>query len=71
MDHTRLSAARVRQILAGAHQTRVLVIGDAMLDHFIRQRLLQVAGAVGSSIDVTSGLRLVDGHRRETPCCDH
>jgi D-beta-D-heptose 7-phosphate kinase/D-beta-D-heptose 1-phosphate adenosyltransferase len=36
MNHTRLSAARVRQIMAGAHQTRVLVIGDAMLDHFIR-----------------------------------
>jgi D-beta-D-heptose 7-phosphate kinase/D-beta-D-heptose 1-phosphate adenosyltransferase len=36
MNHTRLSAARVRQILAGSHQTRVLVIGDAMLDHFIR-----------------------------------
>ena len=35
MNHTRLPAARVRQILAGAHQTRVLVIGDAMLDHFI------------------------------------
>ena len=36
MNHTSLSAARVRQIMAGAHQTRVLVIGDAMLDHFIR-----------------------------------
>jgi rfaE bifunctional protein kinase chain/domain len=35
MNHTKLSGARVRQILAGAHQTRVLVIGDAMLDHFI------------------------------------
>ena len=35
MNHTKLSAARVRQILAGASQTRVLVVGDAMLDHFI------------------------------------
>ena len=43
MDHTRLSAARVRQILAGAHQTRVLVIGDAMLDHFIRGSVARIS----------------------------
>jgi D-glycero-beta-D-manno-heptose-7-phosphate kinase len=36
MNHTTVSAARVRQILAGASRTRVLVVGDAMLDHFIR-----------------------------------
>src|SRR5438046_2485245 len=30
-----LPAARVRQILAGAAQTRVVVVGDVMLDHFI------------------------------------
>jgi D-beta-D-heptose 7-phosphate kinase/D-beta-D-heptose 1-phosphate adenosyltransferase len=30
-----LSGARVRQILDAAAQTRILVIGDAMLDHFI------------------------------------
>jgi len=35
MNHTKISAARVRQILSGANRTRVLVIGDAMLDHFI------------------------------------
>jgi D-beta-D-heptose 7-phosphate kinase/D-beta-D-heptose 1-phosphate adenosyltransferase len=35
MKHIKLSAARARQILAGANHTRVLVIGDAMLDHFI------------------------------------
>jgi D-beta-D-heptose 7-phosphate kinase/D-beta-D-heptose 1-phosphate adenosyltransferase len=35
MNHTAVSAARVRQILAGASRTRVLVVGDAMLDHFI------------------------------------
>src|SRR5256885_7323024 len=35
MRPTTLPAARVRQILAGAAQTRVLVIGDVMLDHFI------------------------------------
>jgi rfaE bifunctional protein kinase chain/domain len=35
MNHTSVSAARVRQILAGASRTRVLVVGDAMLDHFI------------------------------------
>src|SRR5438876_4429425 len=35
MFPTKLPAARVRQILAGAAQTRVLVVGDVMLDHFI------------------------------------
>ena len=35
MYPTRLPAARVRQILAGAAQIRVLVVGDVMLDHFI------------------------------------
>jgi D-beta-D-heptose 7-phosphate kinase/D-beta-D-heptose 1-phosphate adenosyltransferase len=35
MNHTTVSAARARQILAGASRTRVLVIGDVMLDHFI------------------------------------
>src|ERR1043166_537109 len=30
-----LSTARVKQILTAAHKTRVVVIGDAMLDHFI------------------------------------
>jgi D-beta-D-heptose 7-phosphate kinase/D-beta-D-heptose 1-phosphate adenosyltransferase len=35
MNHTTVDAARVRQILAGASRTRVLVVGDAMLDHFI------------------------------------
>src|SRR2546428_9930906 len=35
MYPTRLPAARVRQILAGAAQIRVLVVGDVMLDQFI------------------------------------
>src|SRR3954469_7994725 len=35
MNPSSLSPARVRQILDGASQTRVLVIGDVMLDHFI------------------------------------
>ncbi len=35
MNHIKLSAPRVRQILAEANRARVLVIGDAMLDHFI------------------------------------
>lgn len=37
------SAARVRQILAGARRTRVLVIGDAMLDHFIRGSVARIS----------------------------
>jgi D-glycero-beta-D-manno-heptose-7-phosphate kinase len=35
MNHIKLSARRVRQILAGARKTRILVVGDAMLDHFV------------------------------------
>ena len=43
MNHTKLSAARVRQILARASRTRVLVIGDAMLDHFIRGSVARIS----------------------------
>jgi rfaE bifunctional protein kinase chain/domain len=35
MNHTKLSAARARQILSAARKARVLVLGDVMLDHFI------------------------------------
>lgn len=35
MSQTKLSIARVRQILEAARRTRVLVLGDVMLDHFI------------------------------------
>jgi D-beta-D-heptose 7-phosphate kinase/D-beta-D-heptose 1-phosphate adenosyltransferase len=35
MNKTKLPVARARRILAEARQTRVLVVGDAMLDHFI------------------------------------
>src|SRR5258705_13964599 len=35
MRQPKLTAARVGQILAGAANARVLVVGDAMLDHFI------------------------------------
>src|SRR5438045_9353771 len=35
MPSAKLSAARVRQILAGAGRSRILVVGDVMLDHFI------------------------------------
>jgi rfaE bifunctional protein kinase chain/domain len=35
MKQPSLSSARVRQILAAARKTHVVVIGDAMLDHFI------------------------------------
>jgi D-beta-D-heptose 7-phosphate kinase/D-beta-D-heptose 1-phosphate adenosyltransferase len=35
MNHSRLSGSRARQILAEALKTRILVIGDVMLDHFI------------------------------------
>src|SRR5213595_1480662 len=35
MSQPQLSAPRVRRILARAARTRVLVVGDVMLDHFI------------------------------------
>src|ERR1041384_3487782 len=35
MKQPALSAARVKQILAAARKTQVIVVGDAMLDHFI------------------------------------
>ena len=35
MNHTTLSVERVRKLLAAARQTRVLVVGDVMLDQFI------------------------------------
>ena len=35
MNQTKLSIARARQILAKARQARILVVGDAMLDHFV------------------------------------
>jgi len=43
MNHTKISAARVRQILAGARRTRVLVVGDAMLDHFVRGSVARIS----------------------------
>ncbi len=35
VNHTMLSAGRVRKLLATARRARVLVVGDVMLDHFI------------------------------------
>jgi D-glycero-beta-D-manno-heptose-7-phosphate kinase len=43
MNHTKLSSARVRKILSGAGRTRVLVIGDVMLDHFIRGSVARIS----------------------------
>ena len=43
MIYTKLSAARVRQVLSGAGRTRVLVIGDVMLDHFIRGSVARIS----------------------------
>ncbi len=36
MNKTWLSVARARQILARAQQNHILVVGDAMLDHFVQ-----------------------------------
>jgi D-beta-D-heptose 7-phosphate kinase/D-beta-D-heptose 1-phosphate adenosyltransferase len=35
MNHNKLPAARVREVLSGARKTRILVVGDIMLDQFI------------------------------------
>ncbi len=43
MNQTKLSVARVRHILAKARQARVLVVGDAMLDHFVRGSVARIS----------------------------
>ncbi len=43
MKRKTLSTARVRQILAAAKNTRALVIGDVMLDHFIWGRVGRIS----------------------------
>ena len=35
VNHTTISVERVRKLLAAARKTRVLVVGDVMLDQFI------------------------------------
>src|SRR5207237_7808926 len=35
MKSSQLNASRVRQLLTAATKTRILVVGDIMLDHFI------------------------------------
>jgi len=35
MNHTAVSASRVKQLVSAAGQTRILVVGDVMLDQFI------------------------------------
>jgi D-glycero-beta-D-manno-heptose-7-phosphate kinase len=41
--HSHLAAGRVAQVLARARRTCVLVIGDAMLDHFIRGSVARIS----------------------------
>jgi D-glycero-beta-D-manno-heptose-7-phosphate kinase len=43
MNHTKLTVARARQILARAQRARVLVVGDAMLDHFIQGSVARIS----------------------------
>ena len=43
MSKTTLSQSRVKQILAAARKTRVLVIGDVMLDHFVWGRVQRIS----------------------------
>jgi D-glycero-beta-D-manno-heptose-7-phosphate kinase len=43
MNQTKLSITRARQILARARQTRVLVVGDAMLDHFVQGSVARIS----------------------------
>ena len=43
MSANKLSAARARQILAAAQKTRILVVGDVMLDHFIWGSVVRIS----------------------------
>jgi rfaE bifunctional protein kinase chain/domain len=43
MNQTKVSAVRVRQILTRASRARVLVVGDAMLDHFVRGSVVRIS----------------------------
>jgi D-beta-D-heptose 7-phosphate kinase/D-beta-D-heptose 1-phosphate adenosyltransferase len=43
MSHKSLSPARVKAILAGAAQSRALVVGDIMLDHFLWGRVGRIS----------------------------
>src|SRR2546430_1924839 len=43
MSAKKISAQRVRQILTAAGTTRVLVVGDVMLDHFIWGRVGRIS----------------------------
>src|SRR5438477_11775887 len=43
MTGTKLRAARVRRILAGASKCRILVVGDVMLDHFVWGRVWRIS----------------------------
>ena len=43
MSANQISSARVQEILTAARQTRVLVVGDVMLDHFIWGRVARIS----------------------------
>src|SRR5580698_3409666 len=43
MKKTTITAARVRGILDAVKKTRVLVIGDAMLDHFVWGQVARIS----------------------------
>ncbi len=43
MNKTGIEVARVREILGAAKKTRVLVVGDAMLDHFVWGRVVRIS----------------------------
>src|SRR5438270_6360889 len=43
MNSTGLSPARARQILSRARQSRIVVVGDVMLDHFIWGSVVRIS----------------------------
>ena len=43
MKKTSVGTGRVRQILEAARKSRVLVVGDAMLDHFVWGRVARIS----------------------------
>ena len=56
MNSKALTLPRVRQLLAAARKTRVLVIGDVMLDQFIWGRVSRISPEAPVPVVVDAGL---------------
>src|SRR5437867_9463326 len=43
MNTARLSTARIKELLAAARHSRILVVGDVMLDHFVWGQVARIS----------------------------